>query len=105
MYRNQAHLTQQDLRYLLVNKDYAHISRCEKGYQNPCVRVLLFYHLLFDTPIEILLERQKKEVLTELQERLPVLLTNLKEKKKIHRCKYRTEYLEKAIIRLTPTPS
>ena len=64
--RKRTELTQVDIASILDITDFANISRWEAGLKSPGVEILLAYHLLFDTPIDAIFERQKKGVLEKI---------------------------------------
>jgi transcriptional regulator with XRE-family HTH domain len=99
--RKRTHLIQGDIASILKISDPANVSRWEQGQKTPNVEVLLVYHLLFDTPIETLFDRQKhalkKIIIPRIKERIWYLKT-LDTDAKIQS---RIAHLESILSRLT----
>src|SRR5437867_3300702 len=51
MYRKRAHLSQDEVAFLLGSRSGARVSRYERCRQTPNLRTLLAYEFLFRTPI------------------------------------------------------
>lgn len=101
MYRKQSELNQADIAFLMQLTDESTVSRWEQGLRIPSNEVFLGYHLLFDVPIETLVEDQKEQVRTTLTERIELLLHELEKTQPSQKVKSRMAFLKAALSRLT----
>jgi transcriptional regulator with XRE-family HTH domain len=101
IYRKRSPLTQSDIAYLLELPDYSSISRYEKSQRTPSIELLLVYHHLFNTSIEIFFEPQSYETLPVLVERIEHLISDLKKQDDVQNHTSRIKFLEEVLIRLT----
>jgi transcriptional regulator with XRE-family HTH domain len=99
--RKRSLLTQTDIAFILKLSDYSNVSRWEAGLHKPSIEALLVYHLLFETPVESLFERQRTELVRTIIERIKEridYLRSLESDPKIHS---RITYLASVVTRLT----
>jgi transcriptional regulator with XRE-family HTH domain len=101
MYRKQSQLNQADIAYLMQLTDESTISRWEQGQRMPSSDALIAYHLLFDIPLETLIEEQKEQVRFSLVKQIGSLLQQLQKIKQSQKTKGRMQFLEAALTRLT----
>lgn len=102
-YRKQTQLTQSDMAFLLCRKQNGGICHAEGKHKTPSLQVLLLYHIVFDTPLEQLVQPHKETIHSLLKERLPLRIGSLKESKPTERKQSRIAFLEKTLTRLTPS--
>lgn len=99
--RKNSPLTQSDIAFLLQLSDESNISRWEQGQRSLNIDVLLFYHILFNTPIEHLIERYKRNTENTLCEKITSLVALLKKNGLNEKVSCRVTFLETVIKRLT----
>jgi transcriptional regulator with XRE-family HTH domain len=100
LYRKKSPLTQSDIAFLLQLPDYSNISRYEKGHRVPNIDLLIAYHYLFKTPIESFFELQSNEMLISLNQRIDLLIKELKESSTAIHNNNRIKFLEEVLISL-----
>lgn len=76
-YRKRAHLTQEDVAFLLGCKSTARICRHERSQQAPNLETLLAYEVLFGTPVRNLFSGVHHGVENKLKNRIRLLIRNL----------------------------
>jgi transcriptional regulator with XRE-family HTH domain len=76
-HRKRAHLTQEEVAFILGGESGARISRHERRRQNPNLRTLLAYEILFRTPIRELYGGVAADVEKGLAKRARLLLQKL----------------------------
>lgn len=101
VYRKRSPLTQGDIAYLMNLTDYSNISRYEKGQRTPSIEMLLVYHLLFNTSIELFFEPKHEIILSSLLDRVEKLISDLRKEDKDISNSSRVKFLEQVINRLT----
>ncbi|MBK9632875.1 MAG: helix-turn-helix transcriptional regulator [Saprospiraceae bacterium] len=102
VYRKRTSLQQEELAFLSNKPDSSNISRYEKGQREPSNEILLFYHHLFDTPIELLLEPDSRIVKERLIHRIKDLIDVLNKEEQITlKNTSKIKFLEQAFNRLT----
>lgn len=93
---------QEEIAFLSDKPDTSNISRYEKGQREPTNEILLFYHHLFDIPIESLLEPESRMIREKLILRVRDLIKDLKKESQITlKNTTKIKFLEQLIIRLT----
>jgi len=105
VYRKKSSLTQNDLAYILDLGDYATVSRWEHGQRQPNIETLLTYRLLFGLPIELLFERQKRELMDRIVSRVRLLQEEIRKEPQENKAVQRIAFLTDAISRLNTLPS
>lgn len=98
--RKKSFLTQSDIAFVMKLPDYANVSRWENGQREPSLEALLLFELLFDTPIAVLFERLKCELVPILAERIMTRIQQLKESPSDSTTPKRIDYLHVAFTRL-----
>ncbi|HXR46672.1 MAG TPA: helix-turn-helix transcriptional regulator [Candidatus Limnocylindrales bacterium] len=76
-HRKRAHLTQNDVAFLIGAKSSAHICRHERLQQTPNLQTLLAYEILFRTPVRNLFSGVHQDVEHKLMYRIRLLIQNL----------------------------
>jgi len=75
--RKKSPLLISDLRVLLGQKCWSGLSRVEAGKQKPTLEIVILYHIIFDAPLESLLEQDiyqlKKVLVARAQEQVDAL--------------------------------
>jgi len=104
LHRKKSPLTQADIAFLMERSDVTAISKCEKGYRYPSIKLLFIYRFLFNTCIESFFPRRSKKVLNNLVKRLELLQDLLKSKEKELDVKARIKFIEKTLKRLRGLP-
>jgi transcriptional regulator with XRE-family HTH domain len=105
LYRNQSTLTQSDIASIMQVGDFSSVSRWENGQRKPNIYALLAYHLLFNIPIEKLLERQKSDLIPKLARQIMERVAQLKKMPPDLTITTRIAFLEAAFTRLASLPS
>lgn len=100
-YRKRFGLNQEDIAYLMDLPDCSNISRYEKGHRTPSIEILLTYHHLFDSPIELFFEQESDVIKLKLIQRIIQLVPELKKEQITLKSTQRIGFLEEAIKRLT----
>lgn len=101
MYRKQSHLTQLDISFLLELSDSSNVSRWEKGFKKPSIEYLIGYHLLFNIPVDALIDAERYKLSQTIAERITMRLEKLRSEESEPRVAARTAFLEKTLARLT----
>ena len=76
-HRKRAHLTQNDVAFLIGAKSSAHICRHERLQQTPNLQTLLAYEILFGTPVRNLYGGVHQDVEQKLMCRIRLLIQKL----------------------------
>lgn len=76
-YRKRAHLTQNEVAFLIGSKTSAHVCRHEQQEQTPNLQTLLAYEMLFRTPVRNLFGGVHHDVEQKLVHRIRVLIKKL----------------------------
>ncbi len=100
-YRRRAHLTQEELSFLLGIKDKSSLSRIESGDRKPSIEMLLLCKHIFGeelTRIYLPITDETKEV---AKERIWSLLKHLRPTEKDPPVKRKIEFLEATFNRLS----
>lgn len=100
--RKRTQLTQVDIASILRISDFANVSRWEQGLRTPNIEILLGYHLLFDTPIEQLFDRQRYELKRIIIPRIEERIRHLKSMPEDPKVLNRIGFLGNILTRLTP---
>ncbi len=101
VYRKRTPLQQEEMAFLSDKPDTSSISRYEKGQREPTNEILLVYHLLFDIPIESLLEPEFRMIKERLIHRIKELINELRKEKQITlKNTSKIKFLEQVITRL-----
>lgn len=102
VYRKRSPLMQEDMLSISGLQDVSSISRYEKSQREPSKEILLMYHHVFDTPIELFFELESKAMLPSLIERMKERIKELEKEDQITlKNTSKIKFLEQAIIRLT----
>lgn len=101
MYRKQSHLTQRDIIFLLELSDPSNVSRWEMGFKKPTIEHLICYHLLFNIPVDALVEAERYKISQAVAERVALRLEKLKSEDAEPRLAARVAFLEKTLARLS----
>jgi len=94
-YRKAANISLHDVAYL-INIDSGNLSSIEKGIRRPSSRIILLYHILFDTPVIKLLEdefRYLKQLIVKRSEKLIEQLKVEQPPKSINRVQFISEFV------------
>lgn len=102
--RSQSAITQADLSFLLERNNNGGISSVEQGKVTPTLRILLLYHLIFQTPIETLVQGYREHMRIFLAERLPLRIEALRNEPEAQLRTHRIAHLEEALKSLTASP-
>lgn len=100
MYRKRSHLAQSDIAFLLGMSEYSNIAHYEKGRRVPTTELLLLYRILFNAPVECLLESLNSRTSQEFVERLRLLLEKAQEWPDTPRNAGRKAFLQQTLSRL-----
>ena len=101
MCRKQSQLNLADIAFLMQLPDNSSISRWEQGQRTLSIEALMVYHLLFDIPIETLIERQIEQMAVKLIHQIKLLLEELRKLKPSQKVTGRITFLESALNKLT----
>ena len=101
MYRKRSQLNLDDIAFLMKLPDKSSVSRWEQGQRTPSLDLLIVYHLLFDIPMETLLESHKRETATKLVQQIGLLLEELRKLPPSQKVIGRLSFLESVLTRLT----
>jgi transcriptional regulator with XRE-family HTH domain len=101
MYRKRSQLNLDDIAFLMQLPDKSSVSRWEQGQRTPSLDLLAVYHLLFDIPMETLLESHKQETATKLVQQIGLLLGELRKLPPSQKVIGRLSFLESVLTRLT----
>ncbi len=102
VFRKRSPLLQEDMQAISGMQDVSSISRYEKGQREPTKEILLMYHHIFDTHIELFFELESKAMLPGLVERMKERIRELEKEDQITlKNTSKIKFLEQAIIRLT----
>ncbi|UPT68013.1 MAG: hypothetical protein M0D57_04955 [Sphingobacteriales bacterium JAD_PAG50586_3] len=100
--RLQTPVSQTDLTFLLEKDNSSGLSSVERGNVTPTLRIVLLYHLVFDMPLETLVQGYKEHMRIFLQDRLTTRIEQLKSAPQTPKRSLRLAYLEQALTRLSP---
>ncbi|MBK8484745.1 MAG: helix-turn-helix transcriptional regulator [Saprospiraceae bacterium] len=101
VYRKRSPLMQEDLAFLGGLPDSSNISRYEKGQREPTKELLLVYHHIFDTSIELFFEPESRIIKENLIERIKELISELNKEEQITlKNTSKIKFLEQVITRL-----
>lgn len=102
VYRKRSPLIQEDMLSISGLLNVSSISRYEKGQREPTKEILLMYHHVFDTSIELFFAPESKNMLPGLIERMKERIKELEKEVQITlKNTSRIKFLERTIIRLT----
>lgn len=100
MYRKRSKLDQSDIAFIMKLSDYSNISRWEKGKRKPSLALLMIYNVLFGIPIDSLFEKQRRELVYRVRERVEMRIRGLKALPQTAKIGIRMNALERALERL-----
>lgn len=99
-YRRKTRLNQSDISFLIANSDTSIVSRWEQGLRTPSTLLLVLYHLLFDLPVSVQVEAQKGEYIPRIQERIHLLIDDLKTRRTSQKVQDRISFLAETLTKL-----
>jgi transcriptional regulator with XRE-family HTH domain len=104
-YRKSSALSQNDLAFLFGLSGFAPISRWEQGSRKPDLEHMLYYHLLFNVPVEVFLEKQFKDSKKRLCVRINLLLETMNAEYSSRKMDHRLNFLKETLTRLNEAHS
>lgn len=102
-YRARNGLSLSDTSFLL-DMDTGNLSKYEKRELTPTLKVAISYHLLFDLPLETLIDHDFKKIQSKLIDRLFHLAEELNERNRTKNVNNRIEAVHNLITRLNHLP-
>jgi DNA-binding XRE family transcriptional regulator len=99
--RKRSGLTQSDVATLMGFQEHTHVCRHEKGKRIPPIEMILSYHIIFDKSVEDLFYGYRKELIHNIQQRVPHLIQELKKLRPSPRLTERIKCLSNIYHRLT----
>lgn len=103
IYRENNHLPLNDLAFLL-DMDTGNLFRYEKGQLTPTLKVAIGYHLLFNMPMQTLINQDYVKQKKKLTDRLFLLIEKLQQRTTTERIQNRINAVHKIITRLSDQP-
>lgn len=101
LFRKRAHLTREDVAFILQVHSLPDISRWESGTRQPRMHVRIIYHLLFNIPMQTLFTPDRQELTQGVCERIDKRIQELELLLPDPKVQCRIAFLEDTLKRLT----